>query len=325
MPAVRTVFLMSGSRRRSGVIDQRDRGRKRHRDLREQAAPSSGEHARPSDYDDFELWLVEYVESVAPEWDDREAERLLAISIKDFLQQSGRFDVPPDERLRLLAIFIEEQRYSLETLERWRAADRLYREAIRLDPNCGVHRTSRALTAHNMLDGANGDQRQAMLQVALDESVAGTELDPTAHAFSVAGQCHYFTDVTAALEFYDAALGIDPKSAWPLLYRAHCLHEFERWEEAAQAYEAVPQHEFVGPKSWRMDRLREQHADCLRRAGSKELARSEFERVLDRYDKEPHLAYRTEMRYVRQACDDWPDFEERIARIEASDGYEPVW
>lgn len=93
-----------------------------------------------------------------------------------------------------------------------------------------------------------------------------------------------------ALGELERAIELDGSHGFARLYRAHCLHDLERFEEAAAAYDDVPHGAFRGPTSWRMDLLVEQRAHCRGMAGDLDGARADFERVLTRYEREPHLA-----------------------------------
>ncbi len=67
-------------------------------------------------------------------------------------------------------------------------------------------------------------------------------------------------------------------------------HDLERWREAAVAYDAVEPAFLVGPRAWRYEHLLEQRADCWLRSGDIARAQSEFEALLDRWEKSPELA-----------------------------------
>jgi len=301
--------------RRAGLTDHRDRGRKRHQDIKLRAEASSPRQT-PEYAQELEAWIPSYFLSIASSKEEgANAVELLSIPFKHYLQASAQFAVPSDDRLRFLAIAIEEVRSTIDPLvsgdERWLAADRMYKEAIRLDPAYGPHRTSRALTSHYLAPTARRLE-QRMTEVALAESIRGTELDHSAHAFSVAGQCHYGHDTDRALELFDEALALDPETLWPLLYRAHSLHDLERYDEALQAYRRVPKDQLItAGHHKRLERLRQQIAHCQLELGEPE-ARQAFEDVISRFEAEPQVATNTPWRYLDQAAATWPDLEPRI-------------
>lgn len=301
--------------RRAGLTDQRDRGRKRHQDIKLRSDASSDRQA-PEYSRELEDWIPSYFHSIASSKEDgASAKELLAISFKDYLQASGRFALPPDDRLRFLAIGIEEVHSTIDVFvrkdQRWLAADRIYKEAIRLDPEYGPHRSSRALTSH-YLSRTTTKLEDKMTEVALAESVRGAELDRSAKAFSIAGQCHYEHDPVRSLELFDEALSLDPDSLWPLLYRAYCLHDLERYDEALGAYRSVPKDQLTGTgRSWRLELLRQQVAHCQLEL-SKDEARQAFEDIIDRFEAEPHVANGTPWRYLDKASETWPELSPRI-------------
>lgn len=302
------------SGRRAGLIDQRDRGRKRRQDVNDQTPPRAvREDAGYADA--LEQWLPTFIESLDLE---RDPVALRSFSFKNYLQESAVFGMPVDDRLRFLAMHIAYEVYEdgVDYHDRWRAADRLYKEAIRIDPEYFGHRSSRALTALHLADLVDDRQTKILVTIARQEAVAAVGLEPSAHTFSVAGDSYYQDDVVEALEFYRRALELDPGAAWPSLRFAHCLHDLERWAEAVDAYRQVPKEKFTGHRAWRIDRLPEEVADCLRRSGRAGEARRAFEEILDRYEKVPYIAGRTGMHYLRQAVEEWPDFLPRIEAIE---------
>ncbi len=86
--------------------------------------------------------------------------------------------------------------------------------------------------------------------------------------------------VGEALAHFDAALLWDPGDAWARLYRAHCLHDLERWEEAAKAYAEVAYDRLGAHAAWRRWLASEQRGWCLLRAGDVESAEAAFADVL---------------------------------------------
>lgn len=297
----------SGSDVRRGVIDQRDRATKRRRDQ------SGEEPDQPDDLDLLNGWLEEFVCAEAPE---RTIDRLKRLPFREYLQLSARFDVSPPERLRWLAIAIEDAGLGLGA-EAWLAADRFHREAIRLAPDDSVVHASRALTALHMIRGGSTQAKEdERLQMACAESMLATRLEPCGHTFSVAAECHYAAgDSASSLELCDQAIVHDPDRVWPRIYRAYCLHDLERWEEAALAYAEVPLDQLVGHAAWRGELLVAQRADCLRRAGLADQARAEYERVLTRWEQQPAL---TTPRYLEGVSEQWPDLAARIDAIRAN-------
>lgn len=270
----------------------------------------------------FDDWLPSFFEGLAADAPDGlNAEDLQNISVKKYLQASAEIEMPADDRLRFLAIGIEEAIEYIDVLidpyGKWLAADRIFNEAIRVDPDYGPHHSSRGLSAHYMLHHKMGDkQRSELVAVAKSASLRGTELDPSCKAFSIAGQCHYQDDTTKSLELYEDALQLDSDALWPLLFRAHCLHDLERYAEAKAAYGQVPLGRLTGSRSWRLEALRNQLAACQLHLGELTEARAAFEAILNRYESQPHLAAGTPMRYLREAAEVWPELAPRIDAVD---------
>ncbi len=75
------------------------------------------------------------------------------------------------------------------------------------------------------------------------------------------------------------------------LYKAHCLHDMQKWGKALDSYNLVDLSAFDGLQSWRADVLREQKAHCTYMTGRKEEAQEILEKILDRYETEPNAAF----------------------------------
>lgn len=262
-------------------------------------------------------WLPGYLEPLIDHENEDErpvGQQLLHLSTNTYLRESARFDLTVTDRLCLLAIYIEEELWPHDTFIGWRAADRLYQHAAEHDPTETTVLTSRALTAHNLSSYCSEEDRLTLEHVARTESLRATQINPTAHAFSVASQCHYGTHTETSLALADAALQLQEDSPWPSLWRAHCLHDLERHAEAAAAYRRVPKDHFKGPSSWRMNLLVSQLASCLWKSGQLDEAYTEFDRILTRYEQQPALA---ELQYLEEAAEQWPEIQHRLTALKA--------
>ena len=108
--------------------------------------------------------------------------------------------------------------------------------------------------------------------------------------FSKLGRSLYeLRELEKALDAYEQAIAIDAGNMWAVLYRAHCLHDLERWAAAVTAYEAVDPSFFDGIKSWRAVLVRDQLAICRMHAGDLVGALVDFEQSLHRYETNPGL------------------------------------
>lgn len=228
------------------------------------------------------------------------------IDLAAFVRQTAHLGASSEERLRQLAIALEHEiAWRRDEQPRaWLALDRIYAAALRLNPDeVGVH-LSRAISARECAEGlwapgvdrgawARSPLRRRMATAAREACLAALERAPSdADALHVMGDQGYFDPdrgASEALPWYERALAADPTHTWAALYRAHCLHDLARWEEAAAAYDAVDPSAFVGPKAWRYEHLLEQRAHCRLQAGDVGRARAEFEALLTRWERDPTL------------------------------------
>ncbi len=276
---------------RSGTFDARDRASKRRRAHR-RSAPATDPH------DAFVHWVEQRVPV---------AEEIERVDLRDLLRRSTQFMLPPEERLRLFAIACENEALSLESSRARHALDRIYQEALRLAPEDAWVHASRGSSLVALADLA-GDELGDLFRRAHESLTTAAELEPNdAHIGYQAAYAAYMDgciDTSQALRRFDRVLELEPDHGWARLYRAHCLHDLQRWREAAHAYELVPREQFHGPSSWRMDLLVEQLGWCRLRAGDTEGARADFERILARYEQQPRLAEMSLLRDLTAAAEE---------------------
>jgi len=92
-----------------------------------------------------------------------------------------------------------------------------------------------------------------------------------------------------ALGCFEQSLANDPKEMWAALYRGHCLHDLNRWDEAVSAYQQVDRSYFDGDRSWRAVLLRDQLAVCQYFAGNQQESIELFEKCFHQYESNPGL------------------------------------
>jgi tetratricopeptide (TPR) repeat protein len=230
-----------------------------------------------------------------PTWlgQDQRAEQLSSLDLRAYVRESASFELAPAERLRLLAVYLDENGLvrSGRPLADWQVFSRIYAEAERLGPQHSWVFHAKALTAVELAGTCQREDaaRSRLLAIATRSIHAALELDPSdadnhyTHGYVL--YCTEAVEASEALHAFEAALALDPKHAWAQLYRAHCLQDLERWADAVEAYARVDAAGFVGHGAWRMELLREQRAYCLLRAGDLEGAQAAFEEVLHRRER----------------------------------------
>lgn len=218
--------------------------------------------------------------------------KIESINVKNFLYATSNIRLVSEERLRNLAIFLEEN--VCKEMRTWLAIDRIYCAATNINANDIRLHHSRALTAHlfhEILDNSKNKKRiQEVAFNAIDSALAIDETD--VESLYLKGTLYYFSNEHSknkALKCHDQALSIDPQHAWSLLYRAHCLHDLQNWHEAAEAYSKIKASFFCGNQAWRYEIFLEQKAYCCFKAGQKNKALREFSCLIDRWKKDENL------------------------------------
>ena len=234
--------------------------------------------------------LTEQLEATVP----RDPPDLHSFDVTDYLRRTAESGLPAAERLRQLAVFLDVERHVTASATRagWSVLRRIYDEAARLDPRDAWVRCSRAASALGALVLLQpGDPFRARLwREALHSARAAVDLDPAdAHAHYLLGKVHYWHEPAQpalALASFEEATRREPGHAWARLYTAHCLHDLERWAEAADAYGQVDRGVFTGPSGgWRRELMLEQRAYCLLRGGRRAEAVVAFTEVIRRREE----------------------------------------
>jgi len=231
----------------------------------------------------------------------RDQASLARLDLDDFLHRTGRIALAPAERLRHLAIFLEEE----VRADYGAVIDRVYEAALRLSPQDSYVWHSRGISAKEpALDSSDEAVVARWSSRALRYLHRARELAPddAQVAYSL-GKWHYlFGQLEEASTWFERTLAIDAEHGWALLYRAHCLHDAERWAEAVEAYAAVPLEAFHGPRAWRVDMILEAQGYCRLMAGDREGAVVDLSRLMERLDTEPHRAEPLLLKWLGKAC-----------------------
>lgn len=238
------------------------------------------------------------------------------MSLNAYLAATGHIELSPAERLRQLAIEVEPD---FAANSSWDELKRIYVSALRFEPEHAWLHASMGISCGVFAEHAEWDSDARKSERLTTEAEAcfrraeALDTEDDAHIRYAHGKLLMGVDRNRALALFDGALALEPDHAWSRLYRAHCLHDLQRWPAAVAAYEAVPRDAFKGPVSWRMDLLVEQQAFCAWRAGELDLARAGFETILKRYEAQPHLAHWGDLWYLRPATDEaFPDLKPRV-------------
>lgn len=272
---------------KTGLINQRNRAR-----LREKLDSRHRKHS----FNDPQLQMKAWLEREMSSMDISETETL---NLTNFIRNTGEIDLSPEERLRKLAIFIENDLiYFSQQPRGWLALDRVYRHAIKIAPLDASLQHSRGVSAISCAENLNPKTDASifrrLLNVARASALEAHGLDPNdAGSQYLMGYICYLdpqSTIEEALQKFDNAISMDPEYLWALLYRAHCLHDLERWQEAYDAYSCTNPGLFIGSRAWRYELLLEQRAYCLLRSGDVNGASEEFKKLIRRWMNNPKVA-----------------------------------
>jgi hypothetical protein len=271
----------------------------------------------PDPYEKLDVWINDH------ELGHREIEALESLDLTKYLRETTHVDLTPTERLRKLAIALEVCLSMSDQPRGWLALERIYAAGRALDREDAEIEVSRAITAQACASCVDDrpELRRRMMLAGREAAGRAIELRPNdAAAHHVLGMLDYsfrHGSIASALTCFERAVTLDPSFGWARLYRAHCLHDLERWPEAAEAYSDVDPSFFVGGRAWRYDLLREQRAWCLLQAGNREPALAEFLAILHRYEVQPELARYQLLRELTAAAEGplRAELSDRLARL----------
>lgn len=219
--------------------------------------------------------------------------QLEGLALQAFLEQTAGFAVPADERLRELAIWVESIATRTSQPQGWRCLQRVYMHAHRQAPENTWIGHSQARSSLNCVARRLSDRvRMDILvegQQAVEQALFVHPRKP--QLLSVMGElCVCMGQVEVALSWFERAVHRDANLPHAALERARILREMQRWDDAVNAYDAVPVSQLVGPSAWRAVRLWEQRGWCHLQRGADGLAQADFLRALDHYERDAALA-----------------------------------
>jgi len=282
--------------RRSSILDgkkqQRSRAKLRKRLDRALVSPETDDAAVDR--------LHEYLCKLFAE--DVSLAELEGLDLSGYLNDTSVFPLTATERLRQLAVHLEDSARGPQPRS-WLALRRIYDLGERLAENPNDRwelLRSTAISAH-YLEPADYDEspkdaaaRTRLFADAYQAALQLQQIHPDrAKSYSLLAQIRYRDDdgdQAQGLAEAEQALAIEPKEPWALFHRAALLRELERWSEAVEAYNALDPAFFTGHQAARYEWTLESRAYCRLRAGDKAGAIEEFEALLARYEKNPHLA-----------------------------------
>lgn len=240
--------------------------------------------------------------------------QLETIDLKKYLGDTADCQIASTERLRQLAIQLEDSAYDPQP-RAWLALRRIYRFAEGLVENDEDHwelLRSMAISARNLGAATNNESsecKSARRRLFNDAYRAARELKEIrpnlADSYGLLAGILYGDldgDLEEGLAMAEQALAIEPESPWPLYHRANLLRELKRWPAAAAAYNALDPAFFVGHRAWHFELALENRAYCLLRAGDKDRALEEFQKLIERYEKNPQLAINAYGHYLAEAA-----------------------
>lgn len=211
--------------------------------------------------------------------------------IAAFLEVTKNIQLPKEERLRQLAIAIEDKKI----IDGWKGLLKIYESALAENPTDVDIYYSIGVSALVWCEDWNEPDLKKRKTATADGKAAVTEglkIDPQdGDLYYVMGSLFYNDSFEGEVErvekneiayqWFCRAVENDAAEI-AKLYRAHCLHDLRRWDDAIVAYESVNQKLIAEQLHlWRVYKLKEQIASCYAKAGQLEKALTLFHKFID--------------------------------------------
>jgi hypothetical protein len=209
-----------------------------------------------------------------------------------FVDDTRDIEAPPAQRLRWLAIALENHRLE----GGWDSLRAIYRAAAEADPadfrilhswglSASNWASSRVATPDPDQQKAIADEAERVLRAALDLSPRDSRV---AHSLGLLFYNHpsHAEDPeryqSRAIDWFTRAVAWDPGNVMAQLYLAHCFHDRKDWPRAILEYEKVDLDRLARHwPAWRAVKCREQLAHCYAYAGHTREAVRRFTAFLD--------------------------------------------
>lgn len=216
--------------------------------------------------------------------------------LERFLSTTSAIELPAEERLRQLAISLENEMFETG----WAGLRNIYQAASRLNPRNPWVYHSWGIAAITWFEDWRTPEMSERLEIASEAETSfrkALELAPQRgeiayslgllyyhHPAHESDRIHY---LEKALTSFRQALGWNTDSVMAQLYVAHCSYDWARfldaeaWEIAIRAYERVDQEKlFLECPAWRTFKYWEQLAACYAWNGQEEQAVHLFNQLL---------------------------------------------
>ncbi len=267
---------MAKNRRKAGLSSQKQRSKERTLGLVTKATLPTKVSC------ELRTWLdTSFSSMVAP---------TPRIDLRKYLQETALFELAVQERLRLLAVYLEEgSQEPFDSL--YPLLHPIYLQASAYAPDDGESHRSWTVCWLNLMPlEEDCPARQKTLSVLRQRLGQALALKPgNSRLLEAQGLLlYYLGDTKEAVDHLERCLSIDSSNNSARWHHAFCLHEQARYSQALITYRRVDPSQL--PNEWHRSELQERVAHCLLMSGRKSEALNKLETILSRYESEPHLA-----------------------------------
>ena len=179
--------------------------------------------------------------------EDHQESDFKQLDLQQFLEETKSVELASTERLRQLAILIE-QSYWGQLEERWKLLDTIYNKAIELDPSDSTIWESRGISAYELSEDSTEESFTSILLQEAKKAYANSfELgNKESRLLYLWGLVYYPRDYEKAIEKFQLAIEQSPPYNMAYMYLGYAYFDQQNWKLALHAFEQANEEELRG-------------------------------------------------------------------------------
>jgi tetratricopeptide (TPR) repeat protein len=212
-------------------------------------------------------------------------------NLQEFLEESSAFDMPPAERLRRWAIYLDERGHGMDVHQKWNLLRNTYAYAAELDRADVLVLKSWGVSSRRCAQREQAPiLKREMFADAERAYASAIELAPNdadiAYHLGYTIYTNPDSNVQDALSWFRKAVSLDSSHAMAWLYVGHCLQDMRDWRGALEAYLKVDQEALARAwPIWRTNNVRMMIGYCNLKMGQHADALKIFSQLLDELER----------------------------------------
>jgi tetratricopeptide (TPR) repeat protein len=196
------------------------------------------------------------------------------INIKEYLEVTKNINLPSSERLRQLAIYMEENYMDDTPYKGWQIIKSIYGYASDRDPNNeDVYHSFGITASHYAVLEDNELLRDELFAEAKAGLIKANQIKPNdadiLYSLGMNDYSNYKKSNSEAMDWFIQALKKDPHHYMAQMYIGHCYFDNKEWQNALEAFQKVDSEKLAANwPQWRKYKLNELIGCCYAQLGN---------------------------------------------------------